>query len=116
MSGHGWLIIGVVALPLAGFLLWVSGQYQRARRQEIETVMRKGLPAVAEVTACAPHLRGATVQFRFPAKGRENPITVTQRLPRGRKFVIGDKVAIRYLPAHPHIALIVPEFGDVGKR
>jgi len=109
MSWHGWLIVGVVALPLAGFLLWVSGQYRRARRQEIETVMRKGLPAVAEITACARTLRGATVQFRFPAKGWENPITVTQRLPRGCAVAVGDKVAIRYLHAHPHIAVIVPE-------
>ena len=109
MSWHGWLIFGVVALPLAGFLLWVSGQYLRARREETETVLRKGLPEEAEITACAPNLRGAMVQYRFLAKGWENPITVTQRMPQGSKFVVGDKVAIRYLPAHPHIAVIVPE-------
>ena len=111
MSGKGWLILCVVALPLAAFLLWVCGQYLRARDQELETVLRKGLPAVAEITTCAPNLRGVTVQYRFSAKGREIPITVTQRLPRDSKVAVGDKVAIRYLPAHPHIAVIVPQSG-----
>jgi hypothetical protein len=108
MSWHGWLIFSVVALPLGGFLLWVSGQYLRARREETETVLRKGLPAKAEITSYALNLRGATVQYRFVAKGWENPIAVTQRAPPGIKFALGDKVAIRYLPAHPHIAVIVP--------
>jgi len=34
---------------------------------------------------------------------------VTQRLPQGCAVAVGDKVAIRYLHAHPHIAVIVPE-------
>jgi hypothetical protein len=109
MSWHGWLIFVVVALPLIASLLWVFGQFLRARREETETVLRKGLPAEAEIIACAPNLRGATVQYRFLAKGWENPIAVTQRLPRGSKFAVGDKVSIRYLPAHPHIAVIVPK-------
>ena len=116
MSWHGWLIFSVVALPLAGFLLWVSGQYLRARREETETVLRKGVPAEAEITGYAPNLRGATVQYRFVAKGWENPIAVIQRLPRGSKFAVGDKVPIRYLPAHPHIAVIVPEKLHTARR
>ena len=109
MSWHGWLIFAVVALPLIVFPLWVIGQFLRARREETETVLRKGLPAEAEITGYAPHSRGATVQYRFLATGWENPIAVTQRLPRGSKFAVGDKVAIRYLPGHPHISVIVPE-------
>jgi len=116
MSWHGWMILSLVALPLIGFLLWVYGHYLKARREETAAVLRKGLSAEAEITGYVPHLPGAMVQYRFLAPGREQPITVTQRLPRGRKFAVGDKVAIRYLPAHPHIAVIVPEFGDVGKR
>ena len=107
MSWHGWLIFSVVTVPLIGFLLWVYGHYLKARREETATVLRKGLLAEAEITGYAPHLLGATVQFRFLANGWENPIAVTQRLPRGSKFAVGDKVAIRYLPAHPHIAVIV---------
>jgi len=109
MSWHGWLIFCVAALPLAGFLLWVYGHYLKARREETATVLRKGLPAEAEITGYAPNLRGATVQYRFVAKGWENSIAVTQRMPQGSKFAVGDKVEIRYLPAHPHIAVIVPE-------
>jgi len=45
MSWHGWLIFAMVALPLMGFLLWIFGQFLRARREETETVLRKGLPA-----------------------------------------------------------------------
>lgn len=109
MSWHGWLIFSIVVLPLIGFLLWVFGQFLRARQQETETVLRKGLPAQAEIIGYAPGLRGATVQFRFLAMGWENPIAVTQRLPRRSKFAVGDKVAIRYLPTHPHISVIVPK-------
>jgi len=109
MSWHGWLIFAMVALPLMGFLLWIFGQFLRARREETETVLRKGLPAQAEIIGCAPRLRGAMVQYRFLAPGWEHPIVVAQRLPRDSKFAVGDKVAIRYLPAHPHISVIVPE-------
>ena len=108
ISWYGWMILSIVALPLIGFLLWIFGQFLRARREETETVLRKGLPAEAEITGYAPHLRGATVQYRFLAPGWERPIAVTQKLPRGSKFAVGDKVAIRYLPAHPHISVIVP--------
>ncbi len=75
MSGHGWLILSIVAFPFIGFLLWVFGQVLRARREETETVLRKGLPTEAEITGYAPHLRGATVQYRFLAMGWENPIS-----------------------------------------
>ncbi|HEV8644161.1 MAG TPA: hypothetical protein VGR01_01160 [Burkholderiales bacterium] len=109
MSWHGWLIFSIVALALIAFPLWVFGQFLRARREETETVLRKGLTAEAEIIGYAPHLQGATVQYRFLATGWENPIAVTQRLPRGSKFTVGDKVAIRYLPTHPHISVIVPE-------
>jgi hypothetical protein len=109
MSWHGWLIFCIVVLPLIGFVLWVFGQYLRARQQETATVLSKGLPAEAEIIGYASHLRGATVQYRFFATGWENPIAVTQRLSRGSKFAVGDKVRIRYLPAHPHISVIVPK-------
>jgi hypothetical protein len=111
MSWNAWLVFCFVALAPIGFLLWVLGHYLKARREETATVLRKGLPAEAEITGYAPDLLGVTVQFRFLAQAREHPITVTQRLPRRRKFALGDKVAIRYLPAHPHIAVIVPGSG-----
>jgi hypothetical protein len=109
MNWHGWLIFSVVTLPLIGFLLWIFGQFLMARREETETVLRKGLPAEAEIIGYAPRLQGATVQYRFLAPGWVNPVAVTQRLPRSSKFAVGDKVAIRYLPTHPHIAVIVPK-------
>ena len=108
MSWHGWLILAIAALPLIAFPLWVFAQFLKARREETETVLRKGLLAEAEIIGYAPHFRGATVQYRFRAAGWEKPIVVTQRLPRGSEFGLGEKVAIRYLPAHPHIAVIVP--------
>ena len=107
MSWQGWLIAAIASLPLIAFPLWVFAQFLKARREETETVLRKGLPAEAEIIAYAPNLQGATVQYRFRASGWENPIAVTQRLPRGSKFAVGDKVAIRYLSRHPHIAVIV---------
>jgi hypothetical protein len=116
MSWHGWPIFAIVALPLIVFPLWVIGQFLRARREETETVLRKGLPAEAEIIGYAPHLRGATVQYRFVAPGRENPIVVSQQLPRGSNFAVGDKVAIRYLPGHPHISVIVPEATQTPRK
>ncbi|MGQ0578274.1 MAG: hypothetical protein ACT4PQ_05105 [Betaproteobacteria bacterium] len=109
MSWHVALIFAIVALPLIGFLLWVVGQILRARRDQTEMVLRQGLPAEAEIIGYAPHLRGVTVHFRFLATGWANPIAVMQRLPRGSKFTVGDKVAVRYLPRHPHISVIVPK-------
>ncbi|HYN27647.1 MAG TPA: hypothetical protein VES94_05050 [Burkholderiales bacterium] len=109
MSWHGWLILVFAALPLIAFPLWVFAQFLKARREETETVLRKGLLAEAEIIGYAPHLRGATVQYRFRAAGWEKPIAVTQWLPRGSEFALGEKVAIRYLPAHPHISVIVPK-------
>ncbi len=109
MSWQGWLILAFAALPLIAFPLWVFAQFLKARREETETVLHKGLPAEAEIIGYAPHLQGATVQYRFVAPGWENPIAVTQRLPRGSKFAVGEKVAIRYLPGHPHIAVMVPK-------
>ncbi len=109
MSWHGWMILSIVVLALIGFPLWVFGQFLRARHEETETVLRKGLPAEAEIIGYAPDLRGAAVYYRFLATGWEHPIAVMQRLPRGSKFAVGDKVAIRYLPRHPHISVIVPK-------
>ena len=108
MSWHGWLIFAIATLPIIGFSLWVFGQYLKARREETEIVLRKGLPAQAEIIGYVLDIRGATVQYRYLALGWDNPIAVTQRLPPGTKFAVGDRVAIRYLPRHPHIAVIVP--------
>ena len=116
MSWNGWLIVAIAALPLIAFPLWVFAQFLKARREETETVLRKGLLVEAEIIGYAPHLRGATVQYRFLAKGWENPIAVTQRLPRGSKFAVGEKVAIRYLPAHPHISVIVPHAPQIQRK
>jgi hypothetical protein len=116
MSWNGWLILAIAALPTIGFPLWVFGQYLRARREETKTVLRKGLPAEAEIIGYAPHLRGATVQYRFLAMGWENPISVTNRLSRGSKFAVGDKITIRYLPGHPHISVIVPEVPQTPQK
>ena len=84
-------------------------QEGRKLKDAVADLLRKGLAAQAEIIACAPGLRGATVRYRFLAPGWEHPIVVAQRLPRDSKFAVGDKVAIRYLPAHPHISVIVPE-------
>lgn len=109
---HHWLIFAVVALPFLGFSVWLFGQFLNARREETQTVLRKGLPGEAEITGYLPHVRGATVQYRFLASGWKNPITVTKRVPGTWKFAVGEKVAIRYLPGHPHISVIVPRQED----
>ena len=116
MPWNAGLILFLVALAPIGFLMWVFGHYLKARREETAAVLRKGVPTEAEITGYAAHFLGATVRIRFIAQGREQPITVTQRLPRGSKFAVGDKVAIRYLPAHPHIAVIVPEKLHTARR
>jgi len=107
MSGHGWFVLAMVLFPAAAFAFWLYGQFLRARRAEAATVLRKGLLAQAEVVA----ISGQAVSFRFLASGWEHPITVEGRAEKGRKFEIGEKIQIRYLPAHPHISVIVATGG-----
>jgi hypothetical protein len=96
MSWHGWLIFAVVALPLIVFPLWVIGQYLRARREETETVLRKGLPAEAEITDLRPRGRNGSIPVSRHGLGESDRRFAT--VPRGSNFAVGDKVAIRYLP------------------
>ena len=107
MTDHGWFVLAMTLLPAAGFGFWLYGHYLRARREEAATVLRKGVLAQARVVA----IRGKTVSFRFLASGWEHPITVDGRAEKGRRFEIGEKIQIRYLPAHPHISAIVPVDG-----
>jgi hypothetical protein len=108
VTGHGWAILGIIVLPFIGFTAWLFGQFLSARREETDAVMRKGLLAEAVVVGYAAERRGATLQYRFVASGRENPITVSARVTGKRKFVVGERIAIRYLPGHPHISVVLP--------
>jgi hypothetical protein len=107
MSWHRWVVFGLVALPVLGFSLWLLGQFLNARREETEAVLRKGLRGEAEILSYDGSGRSATVEYRFTATGWENPITVTKRVSADRKFSVGEKVEIRYLPGHPYISVIV---------
>lgn len=108
MDARRWLILALTVLPFAGFSLWLAGQFLRARREETENILRRGQHAEAEVLAIAHGARGGTLTCRFIAAGWKNPITVTVKLPAGRPPVIGERIAVRYLPGHPHIAVIAP--------
>ena len=103
MTANGWFVLAMTLLPAAGFAFWLYGQFLRARREEAATVLRKGVLAQAEVV----DIRGETVSYRFLASGWEHPITVDGQAEKGRRFEIGEKIQIRYLPAHPHISAIV---------
>jgi hypothetical protein len=107
MGSHGWFVLAMVLLPAAAFAFWVYGQFLRARREEAATVLRRGVPAQAEVVAVS----GQAVSVRFRASGWEHPITVVCRAEKGRSFEIGEKIQVRYLPAHPHISVIVAKDG-----
>lgn len=104
----GWAILGMVLLPVAGFAAWLFGQFLNSRREETDAVMRKGLRADAVVVGCRPTRRGATLHYRFTASGRDHPITTSAHFSGRRRFEIGDTIAIRYLPAHPHISVVLP--------
>ena len=108
VSSHGWAILGMVLLPVVGFSAWLFGQFLSSRREETDTVMRKGLLADAVVVGCRPTRRGAALHFRFTATGRDHPITASAHVSGRRRFVVGDTIAIRYLPAHPHISVVLP--------
>lgn len=108
MGGHGWAILGMVLLPVAGFSAWLFGQFLTSRREEVDAVMRKGLLADAVVVACRPTRRGTALHYRFTATGRDYPITSSATVSGRRKFTVGDTIAIRYLPAHPHISVVLP--------
>jgi hypothetical protein len=103
MTAHGWFVLAMVVLPAAGFGLWLTGHFLRAKREEVAVVLRRGLLAEAEVVG----VKGHSVSFRFRASGWEHPITATARADGGRQLEIGQKIQVRYLPAHPHISVIV---------
>lgn len=107
MTSHGWFVLAVVVLPAAGFGLWLTGHFLRAKREEVAVVLRKGLLAEAEVVG----IEGHAVSFRFRASGWEHPITATGRAEGAHRFEIGEKIQVRYLPAHPHISVIVATDG-----
>lgn len=99
----------MVLLPVVGFSGWLFGQYLNARREEADAVMRRGLRAEAVVVGCRSTRRGAALHYRFTATGRDHPITASAHVSGRHAFTVGDTIAIRYLPAHPHISVVVPE-------
>ena len=108
MSSQGWAILGMVLLPVVGFSAWLFGQFLSSRREETDAVMRKGLPATAIVVECRSTRRGVALHYRFTATGRDHPITASANVSGRRRFEVGDTIAIRYLPAHPHISVVLP--------
>jgi hypothetical protein len=108
VNSHGWTILGMVLLPVVGFSAWLFGQFLSSRREETDAVLRKGLPASAVVVECRPTRRGVALRYRFTAAGRDHPITASAHVRGRRRFEVGDTIAIRYLPAHPHISVVLP--------
>lgn len=108
MDARRWLILALVLLPFAGFSLWLAGQFLTARRAETENILRRGQRADAEVLAIERGPRGGKITYRFIAAGWKHPITVTSRLPAGLAPLVGERIAVRYLPGHPHITVILP--------
>jgi hypothetical protein len=108
VTGHGWAILGIIVLPFVGVSVWLFGQFLNSRREETDAVLRKGLLAEAVVIGYRAERRGAKLQYRFIASGREHPITVSAHVPGKRNFAVGEKISIRYLPGHPHISVVLP--------
>jgi hypothetical protein len=107
MTAHGWFVLAMVVLPAAGFTLWLWGHFLKARREAADMVLRNGVPARAEVVG----ISGQTISFRFQANGWKHPITASAAAARGHRFEIGQQIQVRYLPAHPHISVIVAADG-----
>lgn len=101
MSGS--LIFLAILVPIAGFVLWLAGHFMRARRAEIETILKKGVLAQAQVVGG----RRNRVEYQFEAPGWPQPIRGSARVRRGTFPAQGDTIAIRYLAGHPHISTIV---------
>jgi hypothetical protein len=94
-----WL---AAALVPAALVVWIAGQFVRARRQARDSVLRRGTAASAEVTA----VKGRRVEYRFEAPGWPLGITGRGEAAPGHDFAPGDRIAVRYLPRHPHISAI----------
>ena len=96
------LILAAILVPTVGFGLWLAGHFLRARRAEQQAILRRGVRTLAEVTRS----RGGRVEYRFEVSGWPRPITGHGRMPRATAPVEGGRIAIRYLPGHPHISTI----------
>jgi hypothetical protein len=101
-----WLAAVLVPAAIA---VWIAGQFVRARREARDSVLRRGSPASAEVTA----VRGRRIEYRFQAPGWPQPIDGRGETPAGRQLGPGDRIRVRYLPRHPHVCAIDPD-GDEG--
>lgn len=97
------LIILAILLPAAGFSLWLAGNFMRARRAEIRTILEKGIEVEAHVIGS----RRGRIDYRFDVSGWPRPITGRGRMGKGPMPARGDRIAVRYLPGHPHISTIV---------
>ena len=105
MGSQAWLVIATIAVLLVGFPMWLLGHFLRARREAAASILRRGRQALAEVI----EVDGSTARFRFSAQGWEQPIVATAKLPANRRCAVGERIAIRYLPTHPHLSVIEPE-------
>jgi len=99
----GGLIFLAILVPTAGFVLWLAGHFMRARRAEVEAILRKGVLVQAEVVG----RRRSRVDYQFEAPGWPQPIKGRGRVRRGAMPAEGERIPVRYLPGHPHISTIV---------
>jgi hypothetical protein len=96
------LILATILVPTAGFGVWLAGHYLRARRAERQAILRRGVRTEAEVVGS----RGGRIEYRFEVSGWPRPITGHGRVPPAAAPPPGGRIAVRYLPGHPHISAI----------
>ena len=101
----GGLVLVAILVPTAGFVLWLVGHFMRARRAEVEAILRKGVLVQADVLGS----HRSRVDYQFEAPGWPQPIKGRGRVRWGAAPAKGERISVRYLPGHPHISTIVDQ-------
>ena len=97
------LVLLCIVLSAGAFALWLAGNFVKARAAERRAILEKGIEVEAEVVRS---IRGR-VDYRFEVTGWPHPVTGRGRLRKNAAPAAGQRVAVRYLPGHPHISAIV---------
>jgi hypothetical protein len=97
------LVLLGILLSAGAFALWLAGNLVKARAAERRAILEKGVEVQAEVVRSS---RGR-IDYRFDVTGWPRPVTGRGRLRKNAAPAVGQRIAVRYLPGHPHISAIV---------
>lgn len=91
-------------------VLVVWGFHRAGRKRANAHLLSAGMLAEGEVVDCTVtdgRFTFTDITYKYVAAGRGEAVTVRRRLDGRVRMDPGQRVAVRYLPSHPYISIIV---------